>query len=172
MHEGRGVLYHHHYGDVIMGVIASQITRLTIVYPTVYLDADQRKHQSSAWLAFVRGIHRGPVNSPHKWSVTRKMFPFDDVIMIPEITGKWCACVWRLGFSYPSANYMHGANMPLFMWPVEWFIPEISSIHVYECPQLAAHYIMDPNLFWNLRVIYAFYKLRTGQNSLHLTDIF
>ena len=32
-------------------------------------------------LAFVRGIHRGPVNSPHKWPVTRKMFPFDDVIM-------------------------------------------------------------------------------------------
>ena len=40
-----------------------------------------RKHQSSASLAFVWGIHRGPVNSPHKWPVTRKMFPFDDVIM-------------------------------------------------------------------------------------------
>ena len=58
------------------------ITRLTIVYSTVYSDADQRKHQSSASLAFVRGIHRGPVNSPNKWSVTRKMFPFGDVIMI------------------------------------------------------------------------------------------
>ena len=41
-----------------------------------------RKHQSSASLAFVRGIHRGPVNSPHKWPVTRKMFPLDDVIMV------------------------------------------------------------------------------------------
>ena len=70
-----------HYGDVIMGPIASQITSPTIVYSTVYSDADQRKHQSSASLAFVRGIHRGPVNSPHKWPVTRKMFPFDDVIM-------------------------------------------------------------------------------------------
>ena len=70
-----------HYGDVIMGAIASQITSLTIVYSTVYSDADQRKHQSSASLAFVWGIHRGPVNSPHKWPVTRKMFPFDDVIM-------------------------------------------------------------------------------------------
>ena len=58
-----------------------QITSLTIVYSTVYSDADQSKHQSSASLAFVRGIHRGPVNSPHKWPVTRKMFPFDDVIM-------------------------------------------------------------------------------------------
>ena len=47
----------------------------------LYLDTDQRKHQSSASLAFVRGIHRGPVNSPHKWQVTRKMLPFDDVIM-------------------------------------------------------------------------------------------
>ena len=65
-----------------MGAIASQITILTIVYSTVYSDADQRKHQSSASLAFVREIHRGPVNSPHKWPVTRKMFPFDDVFMI------------------------------------------------------------------------------------------
>ena len=75
----------YHYGDVTMGAIASQITSLTIVYSTVYSDADQRKHQSSASLAFEWGIHRGPVNSPHKWPVTRKMFPFDDVIMIMEI---------------------------------------------------------------------------------------
>ena len=73
--------YDDHYGDVIMGAIASLITSLTIVYSTVYSDADQRKHQSSASLAFVWGIHRGPVNSPHKWPVTRKMFPYDDVIM-------------------------------------------------------------------------------------------
>ena len=71
-----------HYDDVIMGTIASQITSLTSVYSTVYSGADQSKHQSSASLAFVWGIHRGPVNSPHKWPVTRKMFPFDDVIML------------------------------------------------------------------------------------------
>ena len=70
-----------HYNDVIMGAIVSQITSLTIIYSIVYSDADQRKHQSFASLAFVRGIHRGPVNSPHKWPVTRKMFPFDDVII-------------------------------------------------------------------------------------------
>ena len=61
--------------------MASQITSLTIGYSTVYSGADQRKHQSSALLVFVREIHRWPVNSPHKWPVTRKMFPFDDVIM-------------------------------------------------------------------------------------------
>ena len=70
-----------HYNDVIMGAIASQITSLTIVYSIDYSDGDQRKHKSSASLAFVQGIHRRPVNSPHKWPVTRKMFPFDDVIM-------------------------------------------------------------------------------------------
>ena len=72
---------HIHHSDVIMGAMASQITSLTIVYSTVYSGEYQRKHQSSASLAFVRGIHRWPVNSPHKWPVTRKMFPFDDVIM-------------------------------------------------------------------------------------------
>ena len=75
-----------HYNDVIMGAMASQITSLTIVYSTVYSGTDQRKHQSSASLAFARGIHRGPVNFLHKGSVTRKMFPFNDAIMI---------CIWH-----------------------------------------------------------------------------
>ena len=64
-----------------MDIIAFQITSFTIVYSIVYSGTDQRKHQSSASLAFVQGIHRGPVNSPHKGPVTRKIFPFDDVIM-------------------------------------------------------------------------------------------
>ena len=70
-----------HYCDVIKGAITSQITSRTIVYSTFYSDADQGKHQSSASLAFVRRIHRWPVISPHKGPVTRKMLPFDDVIM-------------------------------------------------------------------------------------------
>ena len=70
-----------HYDDVIMTMLASQITSLAIVYSIVYSGVDQRKHQSSASLAFVREIHRGPVNFPQKWPVTRKIFPFDDVIM-------------------------------------------------------------------------------------------
>ena len=71
---------YHHYNGVIMSSMASQIT--ISVYSTVYSRADQRKHQSSASLAFVRGIHRLPMNSPHKGPVTRKMFSFDGVIMI------------------------------------------------------------------------------------------
>ena len=73
-------------------------------YSTVYSGADQRKHQSSASLAFVWGIDRWPVNSPHKGPVTRKMFPFDDVIMtdlgrgdpgLQEGPHGWCSQYWR-----------------------------------------------------------------------------
>ena len=70
-----------------MGPMASEITSLTIVYSTVYSGVDQWKRQSYATLAFVQGIHRWAVNSPHKWPVTRKMFPFDDVIM--EAAAYW-----------------------------------------------------------------------------------
>ena len=64
-----------------MGAMASQITSLTTVYSTDNSGANQRKHQSSVSLAFVRGIRRWPVNSPHKWPVTQKMFPFEDVMI-------------------------------------------------------------------------------------------
>ena len=70
-----------YYSDVIMGAMASPIISLTVVYSTVYIGADQRKHQSSASLVLVWWTHRWPVNSPYKWPVTRIMFPFDDVIM-------------------------------------------------------------------------------------------
>ena len=98
-----------HCNDAIMSAMASQITGVSIVYSTVCSGEDQGKHRSSASLAFVRGIHRwpvnspSPVNSPHKWPVTRKMFPFDDVIMRwrqheCNPLGKerfWCAVCWR-----------------------------------------------------------------------------
>ena len=71
-----------HYSDVITGAIASEFTSLRIVYSTAYSGIDQRKHQSPASLAFVRVIHRWRVNSLHKRPVTRKVFPFDDVIKV------------------------------------------------------------------------------------------
>ena len=74
-----------HYSDVIMGVIVSQITASRLF--------TQRKHLSSAPLAFVRGIHQGPVNSLHKWPITRKMFPIDHIIMphicVNELSQHW-----------------------------------------------------------------------------------
>ena len=76
--------------------MTSQITSVTIVYWSVYSGADQTKHQSSASLAFVWGIHRWPVNSPHKGPVTRKMFPFDDVIMHRIRLGDHeCINIWK-----------------------------------------------------------------------------
>ena len=78
------------YSDVIMSKMKSQITSLTIVYSTFYSRADQRKHKSSTTLAFVRGIQRWPVNSPHKAPVTRKMFPSDDIIMVYQLFANLC----------------------------------------------------------------------------------
>ena len=94
-----------------MGAIASQITSLTIVYSTVYSVADQSKHQSSASLAFVWGIHRGPVNAPHKWPVTRKMFPFDDVIM------RRLAIIWNNDAQFIDAYMRRSA-------PMSWKFPQ------------------------------------------------
>ena len=89
-----------HYDDVIMSTITSQITSLTVVYSIIYSGADQSKHQSSASLAFVWGIHQWPMNSPHKWPVTRKIFPFDDVIML-------FSCRYNLVFSGFTCLFNH-----------------------------------------------------------------
>ena len=75
---------HLHYSDVIMGAMAPQIASLTIVYWTVYSGVNQRKHQSSASLAFLRGSHRGPVNSPHKWPVYKRGIYF-------HVMMSWCS---------------------------------------------------------------------------------
>ena len=72
-----------HYDDVIMGAIAFQITSLTIVSSTAYSDADQRKHQSSASLAFVQRIHREAGEFPALWQMASdaEISPFNDVII-------------------------------------------------------------------------------------------
>ena len=83
-----------------MGMMASQITNLTIVYSTVNSSTDQRKHQSSTSLAFMRGIHRWPVNSPHKWPVSRKMFP-SDVILLHCYPDDAVCIPWKLPAAPP-----------------------------------------------------------------------
>ena len=106
-------LYVLNYDDVIMTMLASQITSLTVVCSIVYSGVNQRKHQSSASLAFVREIHRGPVNFPHKWPVTRKMFPFDDVIMNEYYMNIWECNVWLLiSFIWlmTNADYIIGSS--------------------------------------------------------------
>ena len=100
----KSILCVFHRNDVTMNSMASQITSFTIVCSTVYSDADQRIHQRSASLAFVQGIHRWPVNSPHKWPVTRKMFPFDDVIMYNMVNvfpnSPWCRMQYDMIFGH------------------------------------------------------------------------
>ena len=86
-----------------MDAMASQTSSLTIVYLVVHWGVDLTKQQSSASLAFVRGINRWPVNSPHKWPVTQKMFPFDDVIMI--ITGDNGDSVYLRIFESPGSSF-------------------------------------------------------------------
>ena len=86
-----------------MSEMASQITSITIVCSTIYSGADKRKYIISASLAFLWGIYRWPVNSPHKRPVTRKIFPFDDVI-IHHISSKAVLVHWRQSF-YLSAIY-------------------------------------------------------------------
>ena len=76
-----------------MSTMASQITNLAIVYSTVYSGTDQRKHQINRW----------PVNSPHKGPVTRKMFPFDDVIMENRVLS-WCQLSRYYGYSRLSSG--------------------------------------------------------------------
>ena len=116
-----------------MGSITSQITSLTIVYSIVHSDADQRKHQSSASLAFVRGIHRVPVNSPHKWPVTRKMLPFDDVIM-----------VWRILFRFQQFILWF-----LFSCSVKWRSPKLALL-----PQSQRHIGESPCAFFCCRLLF------------------
>ena len=106
--------YHHHYSDVMMRAMASQITGVSIVYSIVCLCADLRKYQSSASLAFLGGIHRWPVNSPRKGPVTRKMFPFDDVIMVAHhVVPRFKAI--KHGGSHTAFNYC-GHNNQYDSW--------------------------------------------------------
>ena len=154
----------YHYGDVIMGAIASQIASLTIVYSTVYSDADQRKHQSSTSLAFVQGIHRGPVNSSHKWPVTRKMFPFDDVIMIAwsqRIHTLLCFALidtgyfrvyfvnvpsqWETTLHYNVGSHWQSAYIKwsLVILPISSRITSVASGQSYHCPNASETALTD-----------------------------
>ena len=104
------------YGDVIKGTMASQITRLTIVYSTIYSGADYRKHQNSTSLAFVRGFHWWPVNSWHKGPVAWKMFPLDDVIMNIQgiLTGMFWRCLYWSYVQSPSCASMRLIDIDIF----------------------------------------------------------
>ena len=119
-----------------MGTMVSQITSLTIVY--------HRKHQKSASLAFVWGIHRWPVNSPQKRPVTRKMSPFEDVIMVVSCGISWLihtpskkavkiGHIWILTYcflnmmNFPFLWVNDGLAKHYFCFPVEIFFKYFDS---------------------------------------------
>ena len=107
-----GVEYLNHYSDVTMCAMASQITSLAIVYSAVYSGADQRKHQSSASLAFVRGFHRWPVNFPLKGPVTRKCFHL--------MTSSWCM-IKLLGINWFIHLNLHSPSRCLGLYHITVF---------------------------------------------------
>ena len=97
-----------HYSDVIMTTMASQITSLTVVYySTVYSDADQRKHQSSASLAFVRGIHRDRWIPRTKGQFRGKCFHL--------MTSSWF-CTWCYVFISISLRLMLHVALPVYIF--------------------------------------------------------
>ena len=115
-----------HDRGVIMSTKVSQITGVSIICLTVCLGEDQRKHQSSTSLAFVRGIHRWQVGSPHKGPVTRKMFPF-----------------WRLHHEQHS-NYMLRAIL--------WLEPSDNFIITWKPSQLSiGQPLTSPVITWPAR---------------------
>ena len=136
----------HHYSDVIMSTMASQTTSVSIVWSTVCSGADQRKHQSSASLDFVWGIHRSPVHSPHKGPITRKILPFDDVITDADIGP---ILTYHGLFTEMPTTYCHQVNDAFLQTPkkcsrrfihkMEQYIQTYCVIHcfpVWNCPWL------------------------------------
>ena len=127
-----------HYNDVIISAMASQITCLTIVYS----GADQRKQQSSASLAFVRGIHRWPVNSAHKGPVMRKMFPFDDIVM-GSFKNVWYPLNPRALELSPRNTTMIRNLQRYFVWDFKWHLLNILRIRYDFCTMLRFYELLD-----------------------------
>ena len=118
-----------HYNNVIMSEMASQVISISIICSTIHSGADQRKHQSSASLAFVREIHRWPANSPHKRPVTRKMLPFDDVILLFNTRLRAFVRSYEAG-RLPN-NTVHSKMMSLLTLFGHHFIPLNTFIETY-----------------------------------------
>ena len=138
----------YHYIDVIVSAMASQITGDSIVCSTVCSGADQRKHQSSASLAFVRGMHQWPVNSLHTGSVTRKIFPFhDDVIKWKLFQRYWpfVRGIHRSPVNYPHKGQWRGALM--FSLIDAWINDWVNNGEAGDLRRYPAHYVVT-GMWW------------------------
>ena len=147
-----------------MNAMESHITCVSIVCSTVSSGADKKKHQSSASLAFVRWIHHRPVKSPHKRPVTRKMFPFDNVIMQQPKprNGKYTS---ELGTSMASSY-----QWAWIMWTVEAYVWIMSKIAWFpDSPVDFVLYIFKPKftraLQWLVASLHYFQCVSTGDTT-------
>ena len=86
---------------------------------------------------FVRGIHRGPVNSSHKWPVTRNMFPFDDVIMI----------LFLVSLSYVVINSFS-----------YWMVPNEFKIYVFKLYMIIRLFLVEVVVIRSLAILNAAYR--------------
>ena len=155
-HFGEGCLIH--YSDVIMTMMASQITSLTVVYSTVYPGADQRKHQSSASLAFVWGIHRGRRWIPRTKGQLRGQYfhlmtsswniSFTASIYVRGRSG----CPWTVGFFFYTENVLLifkilGLLCSFLIWLSKWNCVDITIVNL-EMYSLMAE--TTSKILWNL----------------------
>ena len=144
--------WHNHYSDVIMGVMGSRIIVVFVIYSTVCSGVDHWKHQSSASLASVRGIHRWPVNSPHKGPITRKMFPFDHIIMTSQVVAWWQ--MGKKSLNVPVTNLLK------LIWVIRKIFVMQKNINV-RLDKTELYCARHTELFWGLFSI----------NGHHLTNV-
>ena len=106
-----------------MVVIASQITNLRLFFQPFIQRQVKENIKAPRNMAFVRGLPRGPVNSPHIWPVTRKMFLFDDVIMEWSILSRFAVFAAVPYGEYVILNKIFHLNMFLVFWliPQHWY---------------------------------------------------
>ena len=125
--------------------MASQITGVSIVYTAVCTGGDQRKHQSSTSLTFVRWVHRWPVPSLHKGLTTRKMFPFDDVIV--ENISKCITWIsWHANHNWNEISQKH---LQLYC---------IKKQHGYPCLIKISAFGSPRKVSWSLILVYGVHK--------------
>ena len=142
----------------------SSLGSLSIVYPTVDSGTDQRKHQNFASQAFVRGIHRWPVNFPHKEPVTPKIFPFDDVIMVNATEPNWEVNVGTGNCLVSTGHYLnqrwlkfHGAMASLSL---RWICCGNTKL-ITSIPSFSPLWLIVPWNIW-LRFKYVYFKHDLG----------
>ena len=174
-HYNSAVQATHHYSDVIMSAVASQMTGVSINCSTVY-SGRSTKYQSTASLVSVRGIYRSPVASPHKGPATQKMFPFDDVIMISReccIQSTLCCVMVCLFISVPKVYFTGSVaikQLLQFHWSnLKICIPQIISLsNQNEAP--FSYMLQDTICKTNIMCQHHAHLTPGPGNSLHISD--